>query len=142
MEAKPAMFVLQSYFDFPRNPTAWSEALNSDPAYLNAVLSASHAYYDYLAGMEPTTVHQRLHSSRYLSRCLQILRERLSDEDDNLRLADTTVMAILCLASYSSRVRQEETSSQHLKGLRQIIDLRGGIRSMRGNSKLLIETFR
>lgn len=142
IDVKPAMYLLQFYIDFPRNPSSWCEALNSDPAYLNAVLSASHAYFDYLSGFPLPTAHQRLHASRYLSRCLQILRQRLSNEHDNLRLADTTAMTVLSLASFSTRVRQDETSYHHLRGLRDIIELRGGIRSMRGNPKLLIETFR
>lgn len=142
IEAKPAMFVLQAYFDFPRHPAQWSQSLNSDPAYLNAVLSASHAYFDYLSGLEVTTVHRRRHAYTALSRCLTILRERISNEHDTLRLADTTVMAILCLASYSNRVRQDETSAFHLKGLRHLIGLRGGLKTLRKNPKLLIETFR
>lgn len=137
------MFVLQSYFDFPRHSaSAWCEVLNSDTAYLNAVLAGTHAYFDYLSGVPLVTVQQRLHSSRHLVRCLQILRQRLSNEHDSLRLADTTTMTILSLASFSTRTRQDEASKYHLGGLREIIALKGGIRSMRGNLKLLIETFR
>lgn len=132
------MFLLQFHFDFSRNPSQWSDVLNSDPAYLNAVLSASHAYFDCLSGFDSATVHQGRPSYHHLSRCLQLLRARLADEHDKLKLADTTIMAILCLTSYSNRLHQDN----HLQGLHKIIELRGGLKSMRRNPKLLIETFR
>lgn len=142
MEVKPTMFVLHAQVDFTHDPQGWSEALATDPAYLHGIISISHSYLYSLSGSEITSVHGSQPIGYYLSSCLRVLRERLAIEDDSLKLADSTMMAILCLALHANRARQHETSRQHLEGLRKIIELRGGLRSMRENSKLVMEIFR
>lgn len=147
--AKQVMFSLEPHVVFydaarSRDPYQWSQILATDAAYLNAVVYAIHAVCDFAAGNNPmtTTFAPSRSAYKHLSKSLRLLRERLSDENDPSRLSDPTVMIIVTLGGLSNRLGQYETASGHLKGIRRIVDLRGGLATFRDNPKLLVEIFR
>lgn len=76
------------------------------------------------------------------SKTVRFLRERLGDEDENLKLSDNTVMVVLILACHAHHLGQYSIARNHMVGLRKIVDMRGGIAALRTRTRLLIEIFR
>lgn len=142
---KQVMFLLEPHVSFHQGPYAaasqWAELLSSDAAYLNAVIYAHQFYHDLVAGRKPKDIEpSRSVAYRHLSRSLHLLQEKLSDE--HARLSDSTLKVILTLAGHSARLGQHEMVTRHIRGVRKIVDLRGGVADFRGNPKLLLEIFR
>lgn len=139
--AKQAMFSLEPHVMF-HDPmrSRWGELLGTDAAYLNAVVFAVHFYFDLVSGKKPEEIEPSRPAYKHLSRSLRLLREKLAD--DEARVSDSTLMVILTLAGHSTRLGHHETASGHIKGIRKIVDLRGGVADFKGNAKLLIEIFR
>lgn len=137
---KQAMFLLEPHVVF-RDPLdlQWSELLGTDAAFLNAIIFVAQIYFDLVAGTMPNDIDPSRPAYKHLSKSLRLLQERLSD---NARVSDSTTMAILALAGHSTRLGHHKTASGHIKGIRKIVDLRGGVADFKGNPKLLIEIFR
>lgn len=138
---KQAMFLLEPHVVF-HDPlrSQWSELLGTDAAYLNAIVFAAHTYFDLVAGTKPTYVDACRPVYKHLSKSLRLLREKL--DDDSAMVSDSTLMTIIALAGHSTRLSHHGTASGHIRGIRKIVDLRGGVASFKGNPKLLIEVFR
>jgi triacylglycerol esterase/lipase EstA (alpha/beta hydrolase family) len=73
---------------------------------------------------------------------LMLLRQRLDGDNDDAKISDDTINAILKLASAAQFDGSAEISKQHMQGLRKMIDLRGGISALGSNVKLLVEIWR
>lgn len=137
------MFSLEPHVLFNDTTEAqYRDYLGIDAAYLNAVVYAVHLYFDLAAGLSLESIQPSKPAYKHLSKCLILIRERLAHGDEQVRLSDATVMAIMILASYASTSGQYETATNHLQGIRKIVDLRGGLINFRTNPKLLIEIFR
>lgn len=137
------MFSLEPHVLFHETTRkAWSELLGTDEAYLNAVVYSLQFYYGLIAGVEPASLKPSRSSYKHLDRSLQLLRVRLSDKDETKRLSDSTLMIILALTAQSSMLGQNQITRGHLKGLKKIVELRGGMANLRSTPKLLLEVFR
>lgn len=99
-------------------------------------------YYDLLAGRDLEPVSPLTPTYTSFSKTVRFLRERLGDEDEDLKLSDSTVMVVLILACHAHRLGQYGTARNHMLGLRKIVDMRGGIAALKTRTKLLIEIFR
>lgn len=72
---------------------------------------------------------------------LRMLRERLSGDDIESKTSDATLGAVQKLASVAHFDGDYEISKQHIEGIHQMIDLRGGLQAFETNS-LLLEVLR
>lgn len=72
---------------------------------------------------------------------LRLLRERLSGDDDRPKLSNSTIGVVLKLASAAHFDGDSQASHEHMKGLRKMVDLRGGLDVFKG-STLLVEMLR
>lgn len=145
--AKEVMFSLEPHVLFydsarSRTPYQWGQMLGTDVAYLNTVVYAINTFFDVMAGKNSKTFAPSRQVYKHLSKALQLLRERLSDEDNPSRLSDSTVMIITTLAAHSSRLGQYKTAYGHLQGIRKIVEMRGGMAAFRENPKLILEILR
>lgn len=77
----------------------------------------------------------------HFQRGLRLLRERLSQKDDTMKLSDTTMSIVLKLATTAHFEGDSRIAKQHMKGLRKMVDLRGGLAAFKRNS-LLAEMLR
>jgi hypothetical protein len=74
---------------------------------------------------------------------LKLLRERIAnDDDDQAKLSDSTVAAIMGLVGHAHLTGDFKSARYHMEGLYKIVRLRGGVASFKKNAKLLVEILR
>ncbi|EPS35700.1 hypothetical protein H072_10845 [Dactylellina haptotyla CBS 200.50] len=126
-EGKKILFPLEPCFAFDHNSRMWWDALSYDPAYLNTTAFMSHAYVNMMRGYRGNPIGQD--GTYHLVKTVHHLRERLSAGPGPLLFQDSTIFIILMLAVYAHVMGEGETAQQHMKGLRRIVNMRGGIRT-------------
>ena len=77
----------------------------------------------------------------HLLRGMKLLRERLLGSDDMLKISDSTMSAVLKLASTAHFDGDSGAAKLHIQGLRNIVFLRGGLDMFR-DTKFLMEMLR
>ncbi|KAF3933725.1 hypothetical protein ABW19_dt0204869 [Dactylella cylindrospora] len=140
--SKKILFPLEPCFDFDHENKAWWDALTHDSAYLNTTAFIAHAYINLICGLRQVSKAMSEGATFHFVRTVQLLRERLSVGNEKELLSDSTIFIILTLAIYALMTNDGETARQHMKGLRRIVNLRGGITSFSKNQKLLMEVLR
>lgn len=141
--AKQAMFSLEPrvhFGDATRNK--WTDTAYTDKAYLHSIFAVFGFYQGLARGLGKQDYQAPAYALQHLSKALGLIRERLVSEDDIVKLSDQTMMVIMVLAIHSTLTGQYHTAVNHLKGVRKIVDLRGGMVGLRSNPKLLLEIFR
>ena len=134
------MYPLESCIVFHRTAkvdTMWFELMTSDAAYMHAVVFLSQVYFFLAYARETPAAAQRVvlhHSST-----LQLLRERLSIEDEEAKFSDATIFVVICLAAHAHFSNDYDSAKHHIEGLRKIVDLRGGLNAFSYVPKLAIE---
>ncbi|EXJ66962.1 uncharacterized protein A1O5_09608 [Cladophialophora psammophila CBS 110553] len=138
--AKRIMYPLERYIVFHRKTnvdTSWFELLTFDAAYLHAAVFASQAYISLIStGENPAAARQAI---VHHSAALRLLRERLSISNRESKVSDSTVLVVLYLALHAHFMIDYNTAKHHMEGLRNIVDMRGGLFSFSYNTKLIIE---
>ncbi|KAK7960910.1 hypothetical protein PG988_012124 [Apiospora saccharicola] len=81
-------------------------------------------------------------AAQHHQRGLQLLRQKLLGDDEEERISDATVSAVLKLASASHFDGDVATSKQHIQGLRKMVDLRGGLDAFNHHPRLRTEMLR
>ena len=134
------MYPLESCFIFHRETTvdrSWVELLASDAAYVHAAVFASQAYiYIKSATNTPSAARQAM---IHHSAALNLLRERLSVSKSGDAILDSTILVVLYLTLHAHFMNDPTTSKHHMEGLRKIVHMRGGLRALNYNTKLVIE---
>lgn len=141
--AKQAMFSLEPrvhFDDATRNK--WTDTAYTDKAYLHSIVSVVGFYQSLARGLGKQDYQAPAYAFQHLAKALALVRARLVSEDDMVKLSDQTMMVIMVLAIHSTLTGQYDTAVNHLKGVRKIVDLRGGVAGLRSNTKLLLEIFR
>lgn len=134
-----ASFPLVMVTGFGENDVSWFYPLKFDAAYLHITVFAAEVFMDRVLGRQYLTTNQD--ATVHFLKGVQILRRRLSLQDDNAKLSDSTIAVVLTLALSAIFMGDYETFRHHMLGLHKMINLRGGIAALRGN-KLLTEMFR
>lgn len=80
--------------------------------------------------------------SEHFLKAVHLLRMKLSQSNDKIKISDETLKVVLSLASHALMLGDEKTARNHLEGLRKLVDLRGGLTTFENDPKLLIEIFR
>lgn len=141
--AKQAMFSLEPRVHFDdATRRLWSDTIHTDKAYLHSIVSVVGFYRGLASGRHARENRAPAYAFQHLAKALRLVRERVTSADDGLRTSDQTMMAIMVLAIQSYLLGHAETAMSHLKGVRRIVDLRGGVVALRSSPKLLLEMFR
>lgn len=138
--AKKVMYPLESCIEFHRKDrvdTFYFDLMTYDTTYLHAVAFSCQAFFNKASPRETAEMAQR--SIVHHSAALKQLRERLSNEGEQIKFSDSTVLVILYLAMHAHFTDDYDTAKHHLQGLRKIVDLRGGLRGFSYNTKLTME---
>lgn len=137
--AKQALFPLETCISFDKgDKKQWIEPLAFDAAYLHTMIFTTHDYFNLLLHRTPSG-----ETSPHFFKTVHILRERLLYEGDGRsKVSILTASVVLALAGHALLMNEYVSARHHMEGLRKIIDLRGGISTFRGSSKLLIEILR
>jgi hypothetical protein len=136
------IFPLGSYTHFDVRDRTWFNLLSIDPAYLHITAFAAHAFMDIIINRETNNSESTLH---YL-KGVQLLRQRLEQDDQNIQVSDSTISVVLTLAITAHVKGEYETAKYHMEGIRKMVNMRGGLATFRSSGcfckKLLLEIFR
>lgn len=138
--AKQILFPLERCIKFytqNRIDTFWFDLLTYDAAYLSAVIFMSQAYAYMVSGQRAETAGRR--AVTHYSKTLRLLQERISAENPDYSISDPTILVVLHLATYAHFMNDYPTAKSHLKGLRKMVDMRGGLSAFSYNTKFIIE---
>ncbi|KAH6709272.1 hypothetical protein BKA61DRAFT_116775 [Leptodontidium sp. MPI-SDFR-AT-0119] len=125
-----ALFPTQIHSQYCTNPT-WLSAAIANPTLFNTTLYVASVHDAGLHGCRDT-----VESLFYKAQTIQVLNEALRNPAQ--AVSDETLSAVLLLTHIVSIIGEPEEVETHLNGLRQMINLRGGIQtfSVAGNPKL------
>ncbi|CAH0055469.1 unnamed protein product [Clonostachys solani] len=116
-----------------KNDVYWMGTAFHDQVYLHAILALTGVFFD---------THQvGSHTSepyKHSIKALQLLQDRLFVMKESDCFSDATIMAIFALASAADIADDLPTVERHLRGLKRIIDIRGGMGSLRTNTPDLL----
>lgn len=145
--AKKALFPLESCIDFGAKEKAWMEALTLDAAYLHAMAFSAQDYFDLLPGRANFSLDNSARvAAPHVVKTLQLLRERLEmSAEHNVKLIKgsfSTAAVVLCLVFHAHLMGEQQAALHHMRGLRKIVDLGGGLPSLSNNLKLMLEILR
>jgi hypothetical protein len=73
---------------------------------------------------------------------LKLIRERLDGDDKEAKISDATIGVVLKLASAAHFSGHVKIARQHIQGLKEMTNLRGGLQIFQDNPKLLVEIWR
>jgi hypothetical protein len=132
------IFPLLTELGFHGAGNDWLYPVGRDVAALHINAFAIQSFIDrVLCGREVdvgATVHYQ--------KGLKLLQQRLGGEDEEAKICDDTMGAILKLATAALFEGDGDVARGHMRGLRKMIDLRGGLGAFRDNPKLLVEIWR
>ena len=111
-----------------------------DAAYLHAAALGTHTYIGLMLRRGNRNAVQD--PSPHFSRALRLLRERLSFGDEMTKVSDPTILVVIALALHARMMGDYESARHHMRGLRKMVDLRGGTATLRNKTKLAMEIFR
>jgi hypothetical protein len=114
------------------NKPRWMQWMTQDIAYMHPVLF-SISVVDCIFSQIPLGKKTRYH----LDKTLTFLKERLSDSI--LSLQDSTIMIVMSLVIFFSCLREYTTAMVHMKGLGEMVRLRGGLESFRSTPRCYIK---
>uniref|UniRef100_A0A8H7K3R3 Transcription factor domain-containing protein n=1 Tax=Bionectria ochroleuca TaxID=29856 RepID=A0A8H7K3R3_BIOOC len=119
--------------DDGKNDVYWIGTAFHDQVYLHAILALTGVFFD-THQVESHTPEPYKHSIK----ALQLLQDRLFVMKESECFSDATIMAIFALASTADIADDLPTVERHLRGLKRIIDIRGGMGSLRTNTPDLL----
>ncbi|VUC26673.1 unnamed protein product, partial [Clonostachys rosea] len=99
----------------------WVGTMFHDQMYFHAVVAATETFFN------TTGEANRLLKSQYHSlMALQLLQNKVSEPNMTDSSSDTTIMSVLVLALAAEMAGDLPTVDRHLRGLKKMIDIRGG----------------
>ena len=113
----------------------------SDPLTLHINAFAYQNFVDTILRRRPRTENSPL-ASQHLQKSLALLRGTLVGDNDEKRIADATIGAVLKLATAAMFYGDFKTAWQHMQGLGKMVHLRGGLQAFNYFPTLLMEILR
>ena len=137
------LFPLITSISFEADVKPWLDpaAFASDPLTLHIDAFAFQNFVDRVLRGQPKTENSPL-AIRHLQKSLTLLRQTLIGDNDERRIADTTIGAVLKLATAALFYGDFKTARQHMQGLGRMVQLRGGLQALNHFPALLMEVLR
>jgi hypothetical protein len=145
------MYPLEWCVDQHVSNLCWFYWACTDTVYLHSLLFAVSAFHDLLGvtlnnSLSParrgdlTSYYFSARTLRHLRRTMQLLQERL--QDSTRQLEDATASVVITLAMMADVVGDSEASKAHVNGLKEMVRLRGGMKSMESNRDVQLKLCR
>ncbi|TIC89883.1 hypothetical protein CH35J_012316 [Colletotrichum higginsianum] len=131
---KETMYPIEWCLSFDASKTPWFYWLLSDAAFLNSMLFTVGLLHDSVEGK--TSKRTNFH----VWRTLKLLNKHITDKD--LALADSTIATVVSMCMVSEIFGDRDGATAHVRGLRRIVELRGGIESFGHNLQLQVKICR
>lgn len=109
--------------------TSFFQWLLEDPAYLHVTLYTVSIFFDILAGRIPARA-----TSYHLYRTVKALKGRVGNTKE--ALTDATAAVVMSLAIVAEGFGDVPAATTHFRGLRRIVEMRGGIDAFKHDSEL------
>lgn len=138
--AKKVLFPLESCFIFDKRDRSWFELMFIDAAYLHIMVFTTSSYFEWVRGRNRGT--RGPDPMLHLLKAVRLLREKLHLGDEEIQTSISTILVVLALTGHAHFMGDDATAKHHLRGLREIVSLRGGIATFRDTPKLMIEILR
>lgn len=135
------MFPLLIELGFQPEGKAWHYPIGQDAAAFHINAFAIQSFIDRVLRRQSEDMVNPVATLHY-QKGLKLIRERLVGDDEEAKISDATIGVVLKLASAAQFGGHAEIAQQHMYGLWQMMNLRGGVRVYQDNPKLLVETWR
>ncbi|KAK2058440.1 hypothetical protein LY76DRAFT_57704 [Colletotrichum caudatum] len=131
---KETMYPVEWCLRFDDSKTPWFYWLLSDAAFLHSILFTVCLLHDSVGG------ETSKRTSFHVWRTLNLLNRNISDK--SLALADSTIATVVSMCMVSEVFGHRDSAAAHVRGMRRIVELRGGIESFRHNLQLHVKICR
>ncbi|KAI8962997.1 hypothetical protein F5Y11DRAFT_173086 [Daldinia sp. FL1419] len=121
-----------------RTDGSWLEPICSDAACFHFTIFVAMIYGDSMRGRDGTNKTALAH----FIKALGLLQERIASLEYGLLTSDSTILVVVGLAMTSTATGDLEVALRHMKGLHQIVALRGGISAFRMDKQLQLKILR
>jgi hypothetical protein len=135
------IFPLLMGIGFHPDGKAWLYPTGRDIVALHINAFAIQSFIDRILNQQPAHMVNSV-AILHHQKGLMLLQRRLVAEDDEAKLSDDTISAILKLATAAMFDGDADVAKKHMQGLRKMVDLRGGLGVFGANPKLLVELWR
>ncbi|KAI1074918.1 hypothetical protein F5B20DRAFT_573754 [Whalleya microplaca] len=132
------IFPLLMEIGFHPDDNAWLYPTGRDASSLHVNAFAIQSFIDRVLRRQLEDIVNPV-ATLHHQKGLKLLRERLHGDDDDAKISDDTISAVLKLASAAQFDGEVETARKHMQGLRKMTELRGGLDVFQYNPKLLVE---
>ncbi|KAI9155528.1 hypothetical protein HJFPF1_08112 [Paramyrothecium foliicola] len=144
---KETMYPIEWCFHVDHCRSTWFVNIMRDPAYLQACLFAISAMVDIVgnkpSGFEPRFKNDTKFSRKtqlYLRRTIDMLQQRI--KESTIQVDDPTTAIVVNLALASDAADDVVSNQAHVQGLRQMLQLRGGLKGYKTNRELQVKICR
>lgn len=138
---KQAMYPIERYVGVGSEEPAWFQSPPTchDTAYNNIVAYAALAFFDSkrLCASDTQSGQRAL---MHMTRGIRLLRNRIGMQ--NFATTDATIFLVLALGMFSEAHGELDAAKKHLRGLYQLVQLRGGIQALASKRFLQIKCCR
>ncbi len=135
------MFPLLTEMGFHPEGKAWHSPIGHDAAAFHINAFAVQSFIDRVLRRQPADLVNPV-ATLHHQRGLKLIRERLDGDDEEAKISDATLGVVVKLASAAHFGGYVEITQQHMRGLWEMTNLRGGLRVLQDNPKLLVEIWR
>ncbi|KAI1387869.1 uncharacterized protein F4822DRAFT_294691 [Hypoxylon trugodes] len=137
--ASGIIFPLRAAIGFQEDSQKWSYLFGLDPTTLHITAFAVQGFVDRVLRRQESSTNPA--AIMHFQKGLRLLRERLLGNDDIIKVSNSTISAVMKLASVAHFDGNCEASKHHMEGLSKMINLRGGLDVFKG-TLLLMEAVR
>jgi len=135
------MFPLLTEMGFQPEGKAWHYPIGRDAAAFHINAFAVQSFIDRVLRRQSEDMVNPV-ATLHHQKGLNLIRERLEGDDEEAKISDATIGVVLKLASAAQFGGHVEIAQQHMHGLWEMTNLRGGLRVFQDNPKLLVEIWR
>lgn len=91
-----------------------------------------------------SALHDQLSTLAYFhyGQTLQLLQARLNEFDQTAAVSDSTIMVVITLAQAAELTGDFAAVANHVKGLKKIVSLRGGVRALNTHNNIQVKVCR
>lgn len=118
----------------------WFPYVVNDICCVHSMMFSLHAHMNASSGGQRSR-----QAAFHYTQTLKYLQARLTAFEEgqpDLAFADSTIMAIIFLASMAEHTGDFRAAENHIDGLLRIVDLRGGVRSLESHNNIQVKVCR
>jgi len=133
------MFPVELSLVFSRSKSSWLRPILSDAACLHFTVFVTKTYLDFV---HKQNEQNNKTAQAHFVKALSILQQRLANSDNEISTSDSTILIVVGLTMVATFRGDYKTALKHLRGLQNMVMLRGGFAALEENKQLQTKIFR